>query len=140
MPSAFFQLVRISPSLAAIFFFYFGRMTEKGFAMARKENGDTETAEDIEEEQAEMFPELDVSKPGQKELLSAAKRYHKANSERSNLLKTSKAKCDGLMTKVIDLMKEHKIEKFQYKGCQAELIHGSDKVEVEMTSDDEPAE
>lgn len=92
---------------------------------------------DVEENQSDLYPEIDTNKPGEKAMLTAARKYHNAKIDRDQTLSTAKEKMDGYMQKLIGLMHENKCEKFRYKGITAEIIPGKEKAQVRVDGDDE---
>lgn len=89
-----------------------------------------------EESPEVLFPELDDS-PAHKKLLRAARAFHKAKSERSQLLKTAKEKQDSAESTLVGLMHENKIEKFRHDGMTVEVFNGKEKAVVKVEGDEE---
>lgn len=89
-----------------------------------------------DDEQEEMFPELDMKNPQHKSLVRAAKAYHKAKKERSALLTTSKENVAAKAGAVRELMVKCSLTHVHFKGLDIEVIPGESSVVVK-TQDEE---
>lgn len=89
----------------------------------------------IEDEQVEMFPELDTSKPKQKLLLKESRRFAKMKADRDALLSNNKEKVDAQMDKVVALMHENGMSKFRHEGVTVEVFTRKEKVLVKIAGD-----
>lgn len=87
-------------------------------------------------EQAEMFPDLDNTKPEQKELLKRARKYAREKTALDSLLKENKSQVDGFMQKVIEQAHICEINKFKFGGIEFEIITGTEKVKIKIDTDD----
>ena len=90
-----------------------------------------------DEEQQVMFPELDDSNPQHKTLMKLAKSFHRAKTERDEVLSTAKEKLDAMKEKLIAAMHEAGIKAFDHKGIKVEIISGVEKVQVKTDTDDD---
>jgi hypothetical protein len=96
----------------------------------------------IEEEQAEMWPELDTTVAEQKAVLRIAKRLYNARAERTELLTNNKEKVDSIEQELAVAMEKAGIVKFKHDGVQGELYSysGKTRVRVKMEADEEDAD
>jgi hypothetical protein len=92
--------------------------------MARKKN--------VVGDETEMFPEIDPTKPEDRKMLKAAKKYAKEKADRDALLTTCKEKVDQAL---IAAMHEAKCVKFRGDGVKVEIFPRGEKVTVEIEGD-----
>jgi hypothetical protein len=95
-----------------------------------------DTEVDDDETQA-MFPELDDGNDKHKELIKAAKRFHKSKEERAELLSTAKEKQDADESRLVALCHSLDMPKFKHNGIKVEIIPTKERAIVKIDTEDE---
>lgn len=97
---------------------------------------DAASVED-EEDQKNLFPELDNDNKEHQAVMRQAKKFAKAKASRDEVLSTAKAEVDASEKKLLEMMHAEKIEKFKHNGMKVNIIPKGEKVRVKLDDDED---
>lgn len=92
-------------------------------------------ARKIMDETEDLFPGLDIVDPMHKAVFAAAKKFHKENSSRQQLLSESKLRVDTLRSALVDCMHKAGLTKFRFRGLEVEIMRGEEKAVVKLAEE-----